>query len=169
MAVFEATEPAAPPLAGAERCHSLCPRARARAGRPGQTSHPGAPSLRSTRGAGHTHAAWAGKASPAATTAVPLNPPPLTWPGNAHNLRRETARRSNHTSRQSQPHTPSQQAVFLLFWILKRFAGLGWLLRPNMTAHWSQMRVSDQASVFSTAVPSGEQHPLSPTLPGSTA
>jgi len=25
--------------------------------------------------------------------------------------------------------TPSQQAVFLLFWVLKRFAGLGWLLR----------------------------------------
>jgi len=25
--------------------------------------------------------------------------------------------------------TPSQQAVFLLFWVLKRFAGLGGLLR----------------------------------------
>jgi len=34
----------------------ICPRARARAGRPGQTSHPGAPSHRRTRGAGHTHA-----------------------------------------------------------------------------------------------------------------
>jgi len=67
------------------------------------------------------------------------------------------------------PGTPSQLAVFLLFWVLKRFAGLGWLLRPNVRAHWSQMRVSDRASVVSTVVPRGEQHPLSPTLPGSTA
>jgi len=53
-----------------------CARARARAGRPVQTIHPGAPSHRRTRGDGHTHAAWAGEAFPAATIAVPLTPPP---------------------------------------------------------------------------------------------
>jgi len=45
--------------------------------------------------------------------------------------------------------TPSQQAVFLLFWGIQRFTGLGWLLRPIVTAHWSQVRVWDRAYVFS--------------------
>jgi len=66
-------------------------------------SHPGAPSFPRTRGTEHTRAAWVGGVSPEATTAVPL--PPFTLPGSTHNLRRESARRSNQTSKQSQPHT----------------------------------------------------------------
>jgi len=65
--------------------------------------HPGAPFFARTMGTGHTRAAWVGEVSPGATTAVPL--PPVTWPGSTHNLRRESARRSNQTSKQSQPHT----------------------------------------------------------------
>jgi len=80
----------------------MCRRAGAGVGRPGQASYPGAPSPRCTRGAEHTHAAWTVEASPPVPTAVPLNPPPLTWPGNAKKLQWETARPSKHTSRQLQ-------------------------------------------------------------------
>jgi len=102
--MFEATELAAPPLAGAERCYVP---ARARTRGPIRTNEPPRRPLlpKHTGRWAHTRSVD-GRGLPGSNhrrAAEP--PPPLTWPGNAHNLRRETDRRSKHTSTQSQPHT----------------------------------------------------------------
>jgi len=77
----------APPLVDAERCYMP---ARARTRGPTRPNEPPRRPFPSTHTGRWAHA---------------RNPPPLTWPGDAQNLRRETARLSKHTSRQSQPHT----------------------------------------------------------------
>jgi len=98
--VLEAAEPAAPPLAGGERCSMPV---RERVGRSRKTSHPDAPFLLTHMGRWVHTLRWRAR-SPQQQQPPGRSSPPLTWPGNAHNHRRETARLSNHTRRQSPPH-----------------------------------------------------------------